>query len=141
MSMAEKKAKTTSLSLANMAIEGIFDKKGENVVRIDFRKMQNAVADFFVVCHGNSPAQVEAIADAVEMTVKKNSGQHVWKKEGFENSEWVLLDYVDVVVHIFQADTRKFYRLEDLWADAGLKSIDAPLPVDTHTKKNSKAKA
>ncbi|MDY0342451.1 MAG: ribosome silencing factor [Lentimicrobium sp.] len=139
--MAEKKAKTTALSLANLAIEGIFDKKGEDVVRIDFRKMKNAVADFFVICHGNSPAQVEAIADSVEMTVKKNTGQHVWKKEGFENAEWVLLDFVDVVVHIFQAETRKYYRLEELWADAELKAIASPTPTDNNPKKNSKAKA
>lgn len=139
--MAEKKAKTTSISLANLAIEGIFDKKGEDVVRIDFRKMHNAVADFFVICHGNSPAQVEAIADSVEMTVKKNTGQHVWKKEGFENAEWVLLDFVDVVVHIFQGDTRKFYRLEELWADADVKAIETPAPPEPKIPKNSRAKA
>ncbi|GAB1404219.1 MAG: ribosome silencing factor [Lentimicrobiaceae bacterium] len=124
--MAEKKAKTTSQSLANLAIEGIFDKKGESVVRIDLRKMKNAVADFFVICHGNSSAQVEAIAESVEMTIKKNSGEKVWKKEGFENAEWILLDFVDVVVHIFQAETRKYYRLEELWADAEVKSIETP---------------
>ncbi|MDY0101867.1 MAG: ribosome silencing factor [Lentimicrobium sp.] len=136
--MATKKVKTASEMLSEIIIEGIHEKKGESVVRIDFRKMKNAVADFFIVCHGSSRAQVEALSDAVQMEVKKATGQNVWKKEGFENAEWVLLDYFDVVVHIFQADARKFYRLEDLWADAEITTHEpAPPTVKKRTKKST----
>lgn len=133
--MAIKKVKTASEMLAEIIAAGILEKKGETVVKIDLRKMKNAVADFFIVCHGFSRAQVEAIADSVQMEVKKSVGQNVWKKEGFENAEWVLLDYVDVVVHIFQEDARKFYRLEDLWADAGITEIKPAPPVKKRIKK------
>ena len=136
--MATKKVKTASEMLSEIIVEGILEKKGESVVKIDLRKMKNAIADFFIVCHGNSRAQVEAIADSVLMEVKKAVGQNVWKKEGFENAEWVLLDYFDVVVHIFQADARKFYRLEDLWADALVTTHEATLPTaKKRTKKTT----
>lgn len=134
--MVTKKVKTASEMLSEIIIEGILEKKGESVVKIDLRKMKNAIADFFIICHGTSGPQVEAIAESIQMEVKKAVGQNVWKKEGFENAEWVLLDYFDVVVHIFQTDARKFYRLEDLWADAIVTTHEAaPLPAK---KKNSK---
>ena len=136
--MVTKKVKTASEMLSEIIIEGILEKKGESVVKIDFRNMKNAIADFFVVCHGSSRAQVEAIADSVQMEVKKAVGQNVWKKEGFENAEWVLLDYFDVVVHIFQTDARKFYRLEDLWADALVTTHEtAPPPAKKRTNKTT----
>ncbi|MCD6661574.1 MAG: ribosome silencing factor [Lentimicrobium sp.] len=135
--MAVKKVKTASEMLSEIVTAGIFEKKGESVVKIDLRKMKNAVADFFIVCHGNSRAQVEAISDSVQMEVKKAIGQNVWKKEGFENAEWVLLDYVDVVVHIFQDEARKFYKLEDLWADAEVTECKPAPPVKKRTKKNA----
>ena len=135
--MVTKKVKTASEMLSEIIVEGILEKKGESVVKIDFRNMKNAIADFFVVCHGTSRAQVEAIADSVQMEVKKAVGQHVWKKEGFENAEWVLLDYFDVVVHIFQTDARKFYRLEDLWADAVVTTHETT-PPPTVKKKTTK---
>ena len=137
--MATKKVKTASEMLSEIIVEGMLDKKGESVVKIDLRKMKNAIADFFVVCHGNSRAQVEAIADSVQMEVKKAVGQNVWKKEGFENAEWVLLDYFDVVVHIFQTDARKFYRLEDLWADA-LVTTHESAPTPQAKKRTQKTK-
>jgi ribosome-associated protein len=139
--MAAKKVKTASEMLATIAAEGIFEKKGENVVEIDLRKIKNAVADFFLVCHGNSRAQVEAIADSVQTEIKKAVGQNVWKKEGMENAEWILLDYVDVVIHIFQEPNRNFYRLEDLWADAGVKQIKPEAQKPTRSKKNTSAEA
>ena len=136
--MATKKVKTASEMLSEIIVEGILEKKGESIVKIDLRKMKNAIADFFIVCHGNSRAQVEAIADSVQMEVKKAVGQNVWKKEGFENAEWVLLDYFDVVVHIFQTDARKFYRLEDLWADALVTTHEAtPPPAQKKIKKTT----
>ncbi len=125
--------------LASIVIEGIFEKLGEEVVQIDLRKIKNAVADFFIVCHGKSRAQVEAIADSVQMEVKKAVGINVWKKEGFENAEWVLLDYVDVVVHIFQEGNRRFYKLEELWADADTKTILPAVTAQKRTKKKSSA--
>ena len=137
--MAGKKVKSASEMLATIVTEGIFEKKGEEVVTIDLRKMHNAVADFFVVCHAGSRAQVEAIADSVQMEVKKAVGHNVWKKEGFENAEWVLLDYVDVVVHIFQESARKYYRLEDLWADADIRLCRPAPPAKKKTKKNASA--
>jgi ribosome-associated protein len=135
--MAVKKVKSASEMLAGIIVEGILEKKGESAVKIDLRTMKNAVADFFIVCHGNSRAQVEAISDSVQLEVKKAIGQNVWKKEGFENAEWVLLDYVDVVVHIFQEEARRFYRLEDLWADAEIAECKAAPPVKKRTKKTT----
>lgn len=137
--MPVKKVRSASEMLASIVTEGIFEKKGEEVVTIDLRKMPNAVADFFVVCHAGSRAQVEAIADSVQMEVKKAVGHNVWKKEGFENAEWVLLDYVDVVVHIFQESARKYYRLEDLWADADIRLCRPAPPAKKKTKKNASA--
>ncbi|NTW23272.1 MAG: ribosome silencing factor [Lentimicrobium sp.] len=139
--MAVKKVKSASEMLASIVAQGMFEKLGEEVVQIDLRKIKNSVADFFVICHGKSRAQVEAIADSVQMEVKKAVGINVWKKEGFENAEWVLLDYFDVVVHIFQEGNRKFYKLEDLWADADLKACTPPAPPQKRTKKNTSAEA
>ncbi len=139
--MVSKKEKTASEMLASIAAEGIFEKKGENVVQIDLRSIKNAVADFFIVCHGTSRTQVEALADSVQQEIKKAVGLNVWKKEGFENAEWILLDYVDVVIHIFQEETRKYYRLEDLWADAGIKELSPTIQKTKRTKKNSSAEA
>ncbi|MFH1121402.1 MAG: ribosome silencing factor [Bacteroidota bacterium] len=139
--MAIKKAKSASEMLASIVVEGIFEKLGEEVVQIDLRVIKNAVADFFVICHGKSRAQVEAIADSVQMEVKKAVGINVWKKEGFENAEWVLLDYVDVVVHIFQENNRRFYKLEELWADAEIKRFASPVPTQKRIKKKTSAEA
>lgn len=139
--MVSKKVKTASEMLVAIAAEGVFEKKGENVVQIDLRGIKNAVADFFLICHGTSRTQVEAIADSVQAEVKKATGLNVWKKEGFENAEWILLDYVDVVVHIFQETNRKYYRLEELWADAGIESLTQEVVKPKRTRKNSSAEA
>jgi ribosome-associated protein len=104
--------------LASTVVEGILDKKGENIVCLDLRKIENAICDYFIICEANSNIQVEAIADSVEDTVKKKMGQRPYRSEGWENALWVLIDYVDVVVHVFERDTRQFYNLESLWADA-----------------------
>ena len=116
--MIEEKTKTETNQLTDFVVEGILEKKGQDIVVLDLDKIENSVCSAFVICHGTSKRQVEAIADSVYESVKKNTGQYPWHKEGYQNAEWILLDYVDVVVHIFSAETRTFYNLEGLWADA-----------------------
>ena len=127
MAVAKKKARTRkkdlSQSIAEAAIFGILEKKGNDIHSLDLRKVDNAVTDYFIICHGDSNVQVSAIAKSVEEEVRKLAGEKPWHKEGYDNSEWVLLDYVNVVIHIFQKDIREFYNLEDLWADAKIKKI------------------
>jgi ribosome-associated protein len=119
----EKKGKETSI-LTDQVVEGIQEKKGYNIVTLDLSKIENSVCKMFVICHGTSKTQVGAIADEVYAHVKKNTGQTPWHKEGYQNADWILLDYVDVVVHVFTEQTRKFYNLEGLWADAEKKVIN-----------------
>lgn len=115
----------TSTELVSLIVKGIEEKKGEQIVTIDLRKLDNTICDYFVVCHANSNTQVKAVADAVEEYVRKNSKQKVFRKEGFDNLEWVLLDYSDVVVHIFQKPFRAHYQIEELWGDAVVKEIES----------------
>ncbi|QEH40335.1 ribosome silencing factor [Chitinophaga sp. XS-30] len=100
-------------------IKAIQDKKGENIVSLDLRKIPEAVADFFILCEANSNTQVKAIADFVEEEVKRNTDETPYKHEGFTAQQWILVDYVNIVVHIFIPETRKFYGLEEMWSDAG----------------------
>lgn len=118
-----KKESSESAQLTETVVEGILKKKGANVVTLDLSKLTNAVCNYFVICHGTSKTQVEAIADSVLEEVNKAGGGKPWHKEGFENAEWILLDYVDVVVHIFDEDIRSFYNLESLWADAVIREV------------------
>lgn len=97
-------------------INAIKEKKGENIVSLDLRKIDEAVADFFILCEANSNIQLKAIADNIEDVVSKECDENVYHKE--IGNEWTLVDYVNVVVHIFQKEHRKFYNLESLWADA-----------------------
>ena len=106
--------------LLNSVIKGILDKQGHDVLKIDLRKIENRIADYFVICHGTSITQVDAICDSVEDTVRIDAGEKPLHVEGLENCYWVLVDYGDVVVHIFLEQYRKFYSLETLWADASL---------------------
>lgn len=94
------------------------EKKGFDIIKMDLRKTQGAITDFFVICSGTSDTQVDAIANSVDEEVSKAYKESPWHKEGFQNKEWILLDYVDVVVHIFKKDRREFYDLESLWGDA-----------------------
>jgi ribosome-associated protein len=119
--MVRSKKKNETEILASTCVEGIFKKKGSNILGLNLEKIPNAVSKIFIVCDGTSRAQVTAIADSVDEEVKRSLGLDPWHREGFENAEWILLDYVDVVVHIFQEKTRAFYRLEELWADARIK--------------------
>ena len=104
--------------LIKVIIQAIHDKKGEHIVSLDLRKIPEAVSDFFIVCEASSTIQVRAIADWIEMMVKKECGEYPFKREGAGLMQWVLVDYVNVVVHVFLAETRKFYRLEEMWSDA-----------------------
>jgi ribosome-associated protein len=115
---AVRKKKDEAELLASTVIEGIKEKKGSGIVSMDLRHIPSAVCDFFIVCQGNSRTQVDAIAGSVRDEVKKELGLRPWHAEGFTNSEWILLDYGNVVVHVFQPEIRQFYNLEDLWADA-----------------------
>ena len=101
-------------------LKAINEKKGENIVSIDLRKIPEAVSDYFVVCEASSTTQVRAIADFVEETIKKELGEIPYRHEGFNALQWVLIDYVNIVVHIMLPQTRKFYKLEEMWSDAAL---------------------
>ncbi|MBN1387856.1 MAG: ribosome silencing factor [Bacteroidales bacterium] len=103
--------------------KGIFEKKGERALKLDFRSLGNSVCDYFIICHGNSVTQVDAITESIELHVKKNTGEYPHHREGLENCIWVLLDYGEVVVHIFQEKYREFYNLESLWADAVIEEL------------------
>ncbi len=99
-------------------IKAIQDKKGENIISLDLRKIPEAVADFFVVCEATSTTQIRAIADNVEQEVKQVIGESPYRHEGKQALQWVLIDYVNIVVHVMQPETRKFYKLEEMWSDA-----------------------
>jgi ribosome-associated protein len=100
------------------------EKKASDVVVMDLREVKNAVADYFIICSGNSDTQIDAIADSIEDEVFKHSTQNPWKREGKESREWIIIDYVDVVAHVFNKEKRKFYGLEELWGDAKVTQID-----------------
>lgn len=104
--------------LCESIINGIAEKKGHETVTLDMRKLGNTIADYFIICHGESKIQVDAIARSVEETVYKTLGEVPLHKEGFQNLEWVILDYFNAVVHIFVKENREFYGIERLWADA-----------------------
>ena len=115
-----RKEKSESEKLAVAVINGMQQKNGLDIIRLDLSGIPNSVSNYFVICHGTSRPQIEAIADAVIGEAKKQTGDKPWHKEGFENAEWILIDYFDVVVHIFHEQTRDFYKLEGLWGDAGM---------------------
>jgi ribosome-associated protein len=104
--------------LVDSIVEGIQDIKGKDIAVLDLSSIDNAVCDFFIICTGDSSTQVKSIASNVEKTTRKNLKERPWHNEGSVNSEWILLDYVNVVVHVFYRETREFYNIEGLWADA-----------------------
>lgn len=121
--MTENKSLTETEELLENIFKGIQEKKGRQIVNLDLSGIDNAVCSNFVVCHGDSNRQVSAIADSVQEIVKKNTNEKPWHKEGEQNADWILLDYANVVVHIFREETRRFYNLEGLWADAQIAEI------------------
>jgi ribosome-associated protein len=106
-------------------IQGIEDIKGNDIEIIDLREIENTVCDYFIVCSGNSNTQVDTIESSVRKVVSKALQDKPWHVEGLENSQWVLMDYVDVVVHIFQKQIREYYDIESLWGDAKITSIES----------------
>jgi ribosome-associated protein len=118
----KKRQEGTDLLLACI-LKGIFEKKGQNVLTIDLRKLENRITDYFVICHGSSTTQVDSLCDSVEDTVRMESGEKPFHVEGLDNCFWVLLDYGNVVVHIFLDEYRNFYSLESLWADATIEAV------------------
>nr|MBC7613448.1 ribosome silencing factor [Pseudopedobacter sp.] len=119
--MVKNKVAIQSTNISEAVIYGIQEKKGNEIVRLDLRNIHSSVADYFVVCHAESSTQVKAIANSVEEEVFKAYGQEPYRKEGLQHAEWILLDYIDVVVHIFKTEKREFYGIEDLWGDAEIK--------------------
>lgn len=119
--MAKKTINNDDL-LANI-IKGIEDIKGNNIEILDLRAIDNSACDYFVICSGNSNTQVNAIVNAVQKTVSKELKDKPWHVEGAENAEWVLMDYVNIVVHVFQQQIREYYNIESLWGDAKITSI------------------
>ena len=115
--VSEKTLEATEV-LKEEVIKGIQEKKGLDITCLNLAKIKSTVCDYFVVCHGTSNTHVNAIAESIEEHVVKNTGVKPRRKEGYSNAEWILLDYLDVVVHVFQQHVREFYNLEDLWADA-----------------------
>lgn len=105
-------------NLLQAIIDGIEEKKGENIKTLNLQKMQGSICDYFVICQAESNIQVIAIADSIIETVRKKTGEKVAYSEGYENAQWILLDYFNIIVHIFQSNYREFYNLEGLWADA-----------------------
>ena len=104
--------------LTGTIIRAIQDKKGKNIVSLDLSKIDGAICSCFIVCNADSTTQVAAIAAGTEEQVLETLGEKVWRVEGQQNALWIAMDYVDVVVHIFQTELREFYKLEELWADA-----------------------
>lgn len=114
---------TSAEKLAETIIFGILEKKGLEITKIDFSEMPNSICKYFIICHGTSSSQVDAIADSVMEQAFVQLREKPAYKEGFENKEWILVDFVDVVVHIFQEPVRRFYNIEKLWADAKIEII------------------
>lgn len=110
--------------LISVIIKGIDDVKGEDIQLLDLREIDNTVCDYFVICSGNSNTQVNAISGSVQKSVSKELKDKPWHVEGQNNAEWILMDYVNVVVHIFQKQVREFYDIESLWGDAKITEIN-----------------
>jgi ribosome-associated protein len=119
MKKSSRKAQTERL--VEEIVNGLQEKKGKEIISLDLREIENAVTDFFVICTGDSNTHVNALSGSVEEEVRKAIKDKPWHIEGTTNGEWVLLDYVNVVVHIFQRSVREHYNIEGLWADAKVK--------------------
>lgn len=109
---------TKNSKIIKTIIAAIQEKKGENIISLDLRKINEAVADFFIICEASNPTQVKALAENIEFRVEDKCDEKPYHHEGFQQLQWVLIDYVNVVVHVMQSETRKFYQLEEMWSDA-----------------------
>ncbi len=111
---------TRNSKIFKTIIKAIQDKKGDKIVSLDLKKIPEAVSDFFIICEASNNIQLKAIADAVEEAVKKNCGELPYRHEGRRGEQWILIDYVNVVVHVMLPEPRKFYRLEEMWSDGSI---------------------
>lgn len=106
-------------------LEGIRKIKGKDIQIIDLNTIHHTECGCFIICHGQSTTQVSAIAQSVEKTVKEETGENAWHSEGYQNAIWILLDFGEIVVHVFQERARSFYNLEGLWSDAKITRADS----------------
>ncbi len=120
-----QKGKASADELIALILQGIEDVKGHDIVLLDLREIENTVCDYFIICNGTSNTQVNAIVGSIQKTVSKAIKDKPWHIEGQDNSEWVLMDYVNVVVHVFQKQIREFYDIEGLWGDAKFTEIES----------------
>ena len=109
---------TKNSKIIKTIIAAIQEKKGEHIISLDLRKINEAVTDFFIICEASNQPQVKAIADNIEYKVNENCDEDPYRHEGLQTLQWVLIDYVNVVVHVMLTETRKFYKLEEMWSDA-----------------------
>lgn len=123
--MTNEKMLSAKADLLKDIINALQSKKGREITSLDISHIENSPTESFIICHGNSDRQVESLAHEVEKTVSEIHEEKPWHKEGFDNKEWILLDYVNVVVHIFQKSTRDFYAIEELWADATIEKYES----------------
>lgn len=114
----------SSEELTSAIVEAMQEKKANDIVVLDLRELSGAVCEFFVVCHGDSDTQVQAIADGIERDIKTKLQERPWHSEGKESAQWMLLDYVNVVAHVFYHEAREFYDIEGLWGDAKVEKIE-----------------
>ena len=129
---------TRSSKILKVIIQAIHEKKGEHLVSLDLRKIPEAVADFFLICEASSTAQVKAIADHVREQVREQCGESTYHNEGYTALQWVIVDFVNVVVHVFLPETRKYYKLEEMWHDADVREhADLPKITAAPTVKRS----
>ena len=122
-----QKGKASADELIALILQGIEDVKGHDIVLLDLREIENTVCDYFIICNGTSNTQVNAIVGSIQKTVSKAIKDKPWHVEGQDNSEWVLMDYVNVVVHVFQKQIREFYDIEGLWGDAKFTEIESSI--------------
>ncbi|HMT75408.1 MAG TPA: ribosome silencing factor [Chitinophagaceae bacterium] len=115
---------TKASKIIKTIIAAIQEKKGKNIISLDLRKINEAVADFFIVCEAGSQPQIRAIADNIDDKVRDKCGEKPFHHEGYNNLQWVLIDYVNVVVHVMLPENRKFYQLEEMWSDAAAETIE-----------------
>lgn len=109
--------------LITLILKGIEDVKGQNIDILDLREIENTVCDYFIICNGTSNTQVNAIVNSIQKVVSKEINEKPWHVEGTDNAEWVLMDFVNIVVHVFQKHIREYYDIEGLWGDAKVTSI------------------
>ncbi len=120
-----QKDKASADELISLILSGIEDVKGVDINLLDLREIENTVCDYFIICNGTSNTHVNAIVSSIQKTVSKAIKDKPWHVEGSENAEWILMDYVNVVVHVFQKHIREFYDIEGLWGDAKVTTVES----------------